>query len=78
MVEECGMKPNDSVEDISILSTQQKQNLASWGLPDTIVKVRVCKGSYVKDWLYHNAFSATKIIIIFVAAQLPIVVCVYG
>lgn len=72
------MKPNDSVEDISILSTQRKQNLASWGLPHAILKVRVCIGSYVKDWLYHNAFSATKIIIIFVAAQFPIVVCIYG
>lgn len=72
------MKPNDSVEDISILSTQRKQNLASWGLPDTILKVHMCTGSYVKDGLYHNAFSATKIIIIFVAAQLPIVVCIYG
>jgi hypothetical protein len=78
MVEEGGMKPNDSVEDISILSTQQKQNLASWGFPDTILKVRVCTGSCVKDWLYHNAFSATKVIVIFVAAQLPIVVCIYG
>lgn len=71
------MKPNDSVEDISILSTQRKQNLASWGLPDTILKVRMCTGSYVEEWLYQNAFSATKIIILFVAAQLPIVVCIY-
>lgn len=39
------MNLNDSVEDISILSTQGKQNLASWGLPDTILKVRVCTGS---------------------------------
>lgn len=70
------MKPNDSVEDISILSTQRKQNLASWGLPDTILKVRVCTDSY--DWRYRNVFSATKIIIIFVAAQLPIVICIYG
>jgi hypothetical protein len=72
------MKPNDSVEDTSVLSTQRKQNLASWGLTDTILKVCVCTGSYVKYWLYHNAFSATKIIIIFVAAQLLIKVCIYG
>ena len=56
MVEECGMEPNDSVEDISILSTQRKQNLASWGLPDTILKVCMCTGSHIKDWLYNNAF----------------------
>lgn len=77
MVEECGLKPNDSVDDISILSTQRKQNLASWGLPDTILTVRMYTGSYVRDWLYSNAFSATKIIIMFVAAQLATVICIY-
>lgn len=61
------MKPNDSVEDISILSTQRKQNLASWGLPDTILKVCMCTDSYVTDWLYNNAALPTKIIIVFVA-----------
>jgi hypothetical protein len=78
MVEECGMMPNDSVENISILSTQRKQNLASWGLPDTILKVCMCTGSYVRGWLYNNAFVATKIIIMFMAAQLPTVICMYG
>jgi hypothetical protein len=86
MVEESGMKHNDRLEDISILSTQRKRNLASWALPDTILKVCMCIGSYVTDWLYNNAVSATKIVIIFVAklievnsaVQLPIVVSIYG
>lgn len=61
MVEECGMKPNDSVEDISILSTQRKQNLASWGLPDTILKVRVCTGSYVKNGSTKMTFQSLRL-----------------
>jgi hypothetical protein len=41
MIEECDTKEYDSVQDVSILTTQLKQNLASWGLPDTILKVYV-------------------------------------
>ncbi|PSN38804.1 hypothetical protein C0J52_07902 [Blattella germanica] len=29
---------NNSANDISLISTQQKQNLASWGLPETVLK----------------------------------------
>jgi hypothetical protein len=41
MVEEIGTKPYDSMQDISILSTQRKRSLASWGLPDTLLKVYI-------------------------------------
>jgi hypothetical protein len=42
MVEERGTRPYDSMLDISMLSTQRKRSLASWGLPDTILKVYIC------------------------------------
>jgi hypothetical protein len=41
MNEERGTEPYDSMQDISVLNTQRKRNLASWGLPDTILKVYI-------------------------------------
>jgi hypothetical protein len=45
-------EPNDNVQEISVLSTQRKQNLASWGLPDTILKVYT--DDYVRNWFYKK------------------------
>jgi hypothetical protein len=63
MVEERGTKPCNSMQDISVLSTQRKLDLASWGLPVNILKVYL--NVYTYCWLY------VELIYVIMLFQLP-------